>query len=675
MRKQYLIDSTSIIAISDFIATTQSKIDTENKVPVHKILLGADHLDMNVWKMNNSNKNSSIIISFNAKKKEGKYCIFNLGRWEPNCYKNSEAIFDIMRKIKTKLPDSILFVLEDSSSIQIPDDLKKFIYPIGFPDDAELNYLMENADLGISTSLWEGFNLPLAEMQWLNIPVLVFNKGAHPEVVIHSWYLCDNNEEMATKACSILNKNYLNDNTNKYALEKFHGFFTWKRTIAEFQKIFDDLNIKNDSSEKPNFLVIIDVTNAVRDPANSGVIRVTRRISRELQKYVPVLFVVWDQEKKKYFFPTKIEFDQLSQFNGPVLSAECPLSSEDRKLSLLDYLQSNKKAETWLIFTETIDEDRSRIIRRFARRNHISLSAIFYDAIPVLYPEFCLDSAVQNNHSHYMTGLAECDLVIPISEYSSECLQKFWKDHNIKGCKVRCDLLPGEFGGYDRNTIVQDTNFDKINILCVSTLEPRKNHKTLINACLLMEREHPELNWTLTLVGNRYLGAFEIADNIQTISLNNPRIQLRGVVSDHTLNLLYKEASFTVYPSIIEGFGMPILESIWQGKPVICSNKGVMSELAAAGGCLTTDILDERLLASTIYQLCMDKKLLHNLSQEAVNRKLKTWDEYTQQFLSMLNMKRCHEIFQTNLIPRDETHILVLGKKFFTQIAYVSTGK
>ena len=496
---------------------------------------------------------------------------------------------------------------------------------------------MKNVDMGISTSLWEGFNLPLAEMQWEYVPVLVFNKGAHPEVVFHPWYLCENVDEMATKACDILKGNDLTIDIKKTALDKFHHFFTWKRTISEYRKFFDNINKMHFDHKNQSILLIIDVTNAVRDPANSGVIRVTRRISREIQKYVPVLFVVWDQEKKHYFFPTKIEFDQLSQFNGPVLNNNCKLSPEDSKLSLVDYLNTHKNSKTWLIFTETIDEGRAKIIRKFARNNHIFLAAIFYDAIPVLYPEFCQDSAVKNNHSHYMTGLAECDLIIPISEYSSEGLKNFWKDHNIRGCSIMWNLLPGELGGYKRNTTVQISECDNINILCVSTLEPRKNHKTLINACLIMQKEHPELNWTLTLVGNRYAGAFEIADNIQKISQENPRIRWQGVVSDYTLNRLYKEASFTVYPSIIEGFGMPILESIWQGKPVICSNQGVMSELAAEGGCMTTDILDERLLANTIYQLCTDKMLLYKLSQESVNRKLKTWEEYTLQFLSLLN--------------------------------------
>jgi glycosyltransferase involved in cell wall biosynthesis len=286
-----------------------------------------------------------------------------------------------------------------------------------------------------------------------------------------------------------------------------------------------------------------------------------------------------------------------------------------------------------------VDEAHAKIIRCFARGQNIALAAVFYDAIPVLFPMLCKDTAVRNNHRHYMAGLAECDIIIPISGYSAECLENFWREQKINGCFVVPDLLPGEFGGSKRNLMIRDPNLNDIRILCVSTLEPRKNHKTLIEASLLLQKEHPEITWTLTLVGNRYAGAFEIADEIQQILKENPRIQWMGVVSDTTLHRLYEEATFTVYPSIIEGFGMPILESIWHGKPVICSNQGVMSELAADGGCLTTDITDTRALTDAIYRLCTDNSLLVQLSREAVTRPIKTWDEYSKQFLSILGIK------------------------------------
>lgn len=640
LRKQFLPETSLIVGISEFIVNSQSKIDAENKAPTKTVLLGADHMEMTVWDSNNIHSSKSFgsyAELFKSLQAEGKKIILNLGRWEPNCYKNSEASFDVMRQIIKFFPNCLLLILADSRDVDIPNDLQNTILPIGFPDDNELQIIMKQVDLGISLSLWEGFNLPIAEMQTLGRPVLAFNAGAHPEVIVHPWYLCKNNNEMADKACDILRGKGLDANKKRESLENFRSYFKWERVINEYNVILEDLISENDMRINEKISLIIDVTNASKDPANSGVIRVTRRISREFQEYLDPIFVIWSPQDNLYVFPTRQEFQQLGQFNGPLVSHENRISSADHRIVLDDYLiRLDNESTKWLLFTETLDESYGRVVRRYARNHGINLAAIFYDAIPVLFPEFCKDEAIKNNHINYMTGLAECDVVIPISNFSSACLANFWKDHNINGCRLSPNLLPGEFGGFERTQKIQESIPNKIRILCVSTLEPRKNHIKLIDACLQMHEKHPELDWTLTLVGNRYVGAFDIADYVQSISENNSRIKWLGVVDDATLHQLYEEATFTVYPSIIEGFGMPILESIWHGKPCICYQKGVMSELAAEGGCLTTDVLDENVFSDDIYRVATDKKLLLKLSNEAIRRKIKTWDDYTRSFISIL---------------------------------------
>lgn len=647
LRKQFLPETSLIVGISEFIVNSQSKIDAENKAPTKTVLLGADHMEMAVWESNKAAWDFNNIPSpksfgsyaelFKSLHAEGKKIILNLGRWEPNCYKNSEASFDVMRQIIKFFPDCLLLILADLRDVDVPDDLQKSILPIGFPDDHELQFIMKQVNLGISLSLWEGFNLPIAEMQMLGRSVLAFNAGAHPEVIAHQWYLCKNNNEMADKACDILRGMGLDANKQRESLESFRSYFKWERVINEYNAILEELISENDKYINEKISLIIDVTNAAKDPANSGVIRVTRRISREFQKYLDPIFVVWNPQDNCYVFPTKQEFQQLGQFNGPLVSSENRISPADHRIVLDDhFIRLNNDSTKWLLFTETLDESYGRLVRRYARNHGIKLAAIFYDAIPVLFSEFCKDEAIKNNHIHYMTGLAECDIVIPISNFSSSCLTDFWKDHNIHGCHLSPNLLPGEFGGFERTQKIQVPVPNKVHILCVSTLEPRKNHKGLIHACLQMQEKHPELDWTLTLVGNRYAGAFDIADYVQDISEKNSRIKWLGVVDDVTLHKLYEDATFTVYPSIIEGFGMPILESIWHGKPCICYQKGVMSELAAEGGCLTTDVLDETTFSDDIYRVATDKELLLKLSNEAIKRKIKTWDDYTRSFISIL---------------------------------------
>jgi hypothetical protein len=234
-----------------------------------------------------------------------------------------------------------------------------------------------------------------------------------------------------------------------------------------------------------------------------------------------------------------------------------------------------------------------------------------------------------------MIGLAACDVAIPISHYSGQCLMEFWQAERIAGCPISVNVLPGEFGG-SRRANLPATDSPHIHILCVSTLEPRKNHRRLVEACLLLEKTHPELDWTLTLVGNKYAGSFEIADWIQEVAARNPRVRWLGIVDDTTLHNLYGEAAFTVYPSLMEGFGLPILESIWHGRPCICSRDGVMGEHAQDGGCLTTDVQDVGALSEAIATLAQNHELREDLSQQAIRRELKTWKDYVGEFRDAL---------------------------------------
>jgi len=212
-----------------------------------------------------------------------------------------------MRQIIKFFPDCLLLILADLRDVGIPDDLQKSILPIGFPDDHELQFIMKQANLGISLSLWEGFNLPIAEMQMLGRPVLAFYAGAHSEVIVHPWYLCKNNTEMADKSCDILRGKGLDANKQRESLESFRSYFKWERVINEYNAILEELISENEYINE-KISLIIDVTNAAKDPANSGVIRVTRRISREFQKYLDPIFVVWNPRIIVMFFPRNRSF-------------------------------------------------------------------------------------------------------------------------------------------------------------------------------------------------------------------------------------------------------------------------------------------------------------------------------------------------------------------------------
>ena len=113
--------------------------------------------------------------------------------------------------------------------------------------------------LGICMSDWEGFNLPLAEMQWINKPALVFDTAAHPEVVVHPWFLCANELEMFKKAkCVLDNAIPKNINTNIY--KEFQNNFRWANVLQKYCQAIETSKLKTNKVSLP--LVIVDTTNS-----------------------------------------------------------------------------------------------------------------------------------------------------------------------------------------------------------------------------------------------------------------------------------------------------------------------------------------------------------------------------------------------------------------------------
>jgi glycosyltransferase involved in cell wall biosynthesis len=107
-------------------------------------------------------------------------------------------------------------------------------------------------------------------------------------------------------------------------------------------------------------------------------------------------------------------------------------------------------------------------------------------------------------------------------------------------------------------------------------------------------------------------------------------------VSDAVLWWAYRLATVTVFPSLNEGFGLPVTESLMSGTPVVTSNYGSMAELAAGGGCITVDPRDDSAIAAGLRTVLTDDKRRHELVAEAAKRTGRSWDAYADDVLALL---------------------------------------
>lgn len=140
-------------------------------------------------------------------------------------------------------------------------------------------------------------------------------------------------------------------------------------------------------------------------------------------------------------------------------------------------------------------------------------------------------------------------------------------------------------------------------ILYVGTIEPRKNLLTLIRAydeVLKTSQHRPQL----VLCGGRGWLDSEIFNYVEELRIQE-LVRFTGYVDDQDLPAIYSAAGVFVYPSLYEGFGLPPLEAMACGTPVVVSNSSSLPEVVGAAG-LTHDPYDYQALAESIVKLFND---------------------------------------------------------------------
>src|SRR5204862_217255 len=160
-------------------------------------------------------------------------------------------------------------------------------------------------------------------------------------------------------------------------------------------------------------------------------------------------------------------------------------------------------------------------------------------------------------------------------------------------------------------------------VLWVGTQEQRKNVVAVLDAFTHLAGRHPELS--LVLHGpNGWLGD-EVGEGLQHRGLHGRTIVSEGSLPRNELAALYTRASVFVYPSLFEGFGMPVLAAMACSTPVVTSNISALPE-TAGDAALLVDPLDDLALAEAMARILEDPDLAEDLSARGLKRaKALTW--------------------------------------------------
>jgi glycosyltransferase involved in cell wall biosynthesis len=185
------------------------------------------------------------------------------------------------------------------------------------------------------------------------------------------------------------------------------------------------------------------------------------------------------------------------------------------------------------------------------------------------------------------------------------------------------------------------TCFGTKKILIVSDISPRKNHLRLIEAFELVHRANPQSGAELTIVGYLRKDIPEFESTLHEIRRRNEgiNIKLAGFLTDSEVLSLYAQADVFVYPSLYEGFGLPVLEAMASGCPVITSNVSSLPEVVGEAA-LLVDPYDVEALAQAMLTVLEDDELKKEMSKKGIAQAQKfSWEKAGAELLAV-----CREV-------------------------------
>ena len=236
-----------------------------------------------------------------------------------------------------------------------------------------------------------------------------------------------------------------------------------------------------------------------------------------------------------------------------------------------------------------------------AQRSGVRTSTVF-DLVPLHRPDWVAPLTRRLHARKYANAARTCDVLFAISRFTAEDV--------IETLGVPGERVAIAYPGVDKRYRPEGTTVGRASpyVLAVATDEPRKNLAVLLEAFALVRARRPELE--LLLAG----GAGWAADE-----RSGDGVVGLGFVSEEQLPALYRGATAFAYPSLFEGFGMPVVEAMACGTPVVTSTHPSLAE-AAGGAAIRVEPTSAAAVASGLERAIAERERLGPLGREHARR-------------------------------------------------------
>jgi glycosyltransferase involved in cell wall biosynthesis len=367
--------------------------------------------------------------------------------------------------------------------------------------------------------------------------------------------------------------------------------------------------------------VVVDVDFSARNDVHTGIHRVVRETMPRWHGRAGVLPVAWVDQYSVFRHLAPREADRVLR-HGRATAAD-------------DAQYAPRLVVPWrstVVLPDVPNGDAGAHLAALARFSGNRLSLIGYDMIPVTSADLRppSDAVV---FTQYLTVVKHAHRVAGISASATTEFAGFADALAAQG-------LPGPVVTEVR--LVEDAPpvhearpaGPRPRVLCVASREPHKNQRTVLHAAERLWREG--LDFELELIGGPGWSDAVLAPAIaRAVAAGRPLVD-SGRVPDEYLWSSLRGATFTVFISLHEGYGLPLADSLACGVPAVTSDFGSQLEIAEGGGCLTVDPRDDDAVTDAMRRLLTEPDTLAALREQALARPRRTWDEYADELWQAL---------------------------------------
>jgi len=386
--------------------------------------------------------------------------------------------------------------------------------------------------------------------------------------------------------------------------------------------------LKKRSVEVVSDRVVVDVQHTAKTGLATGIQRVARNTILRWSQSHDILLVGWNDAGT-----AMRRLNEAEQQNA--LHGGAPQRGATDETHVIVPWQT-----VYLLPELATESERTRRIQALAGSHSNRSGVIGFDTVPLTSAE-TVGPGMSTAFAKNLRAVAEMDAVAAISrtaatEYSG------WAGTLVgigtTGPDVRAVPLPEEYARPD-DAAIEATRAEFAPdglplLLCVGSHEPRKNHLAVLAAAELLWQAGREFR--LLFVGGNAWRSEGFEHEVALLRERGRAVELVSRLSDDSLSAAYAIASCTVFPSVNEGWGLPVSESLAAGTPAVTSDFGSMREIGAGGGAVLVNPRDDDAIARGIDEAMFDGRVNARLRREASARPRRTWDEYAEEVWAVL---------------------------------------